>query len=132
MSTRHERTLRHIRDEADHILGKEDMKVAHLNAKAIQHMVDSALGQPQNVRDAAEALGLRTYDTALPQPWVDRVRDTVSYLWTDDLRGPVGHVVWSYDSAVPGKSNIGGYPVAITPEGRAILGALALHATKGR
>jgi hypothetical protein len=71
-----------------------------------------------SVGDAAQLRGIISYDTALPQPWANRVR-----LATGE--DPVGHMVWSYDPiAVPGtgtKPNLFGVPAAITPRGDAIL-----------
>jgi len=42
------------------------------------------------ITEVAEALGLKSYDTALPQNWVDDFfKETGLY--------PVGNFVWSYD-----------------------------------
>lgn len=60
-----------------------------------------------NLDQLAAAKGLRTYDTALPQEWVDRFAADTGF-------SPVGHFVWSYDEAV-----MFGAPVALTPEGEA-------------
>jgi hypothetical protein len=49
-----------------------------------------------------------TFDYALPQWWVDVVRETTG-------ENPVGHVVWTYDKAVDGE------PHAITRKGRVLL-----------
>lgn len=43
-----------------------------------------------NVNDAAKALGLVVYDTALPQEWVDMIKKETGIY-------PAGHFVWSYD-----------------------------------
>ena len=42
-----------------------------------------------NLRDCIQFTGLETYDTALPQEWVDEV-----IMLT--CRSPVGHMVWGY------------------------------------
>lgn len=42
------------------------------------------------VREAAEARGIETFDSALPQGWVDEIRERFGL----DVRG---HFVWSYD-----------------------------------
>jgi hypothetical protein len=44
------------------------------------------------VKEAAEMLGLKVYDTALPQNWVDDFYK-VTGVW------PAGLFVWSYDEA---------------------------------
>ena len=50
------------------------------------------MNENMTVGEAAQALGLRTYDTALPQDWVDDVkRVTGTY--------PAGMFVWCYDHA---------------------------------
>ena len=61
----------------------------------------------QSVRDRCEELGLHSYDSALPQPWVDAAR-----AYGLDVRG---HFVWSYDSA---GHRILGEPVALTLDAR--------------
>jgi hypothetical protein len=55
-----------------------------------------------------------TYDSALPQSWVDACYQ----------RGiqPVGHVVWAYP-----KGSFGGHPVPVSEEGIHLLGKLAAH-----
>lgn len=61
-----------------------------------------------NMHDIAEAAGLKTYDTALPQKWVDDVREkTGTY--------PFGFV-WSYD-----KATIWGEPYPLTRKARELL-----------
>lgn len=62
-----------------------------------------------SIVDLAEKAGLKVYDTALPQPWVDDV---------DKLTGfrIVGHAVWCYD-----RSSAFGEPVALTREGKTAL-----------
>ncbi len=64
------------------------------------------------VRQRADELGLKTYDTAIPQDWFD-VAIKVSGL------NPQGHVVWSYD-----RLHIWGGPEALTIEGEAIVGLM--------
>lgn len=56
------------------------------------------------VKEAAEARGLKDYDCALPQPWVD---------WQKERGYEVrGHFVWCYD-----KEPRFGEPAPITDEG---------------
>lgn len=62
------------------------------------------------VGQLAQAVGLRTFDTALPQDWVDDVkRVTGEY-------APYAGIVWCYDEA-----RTWGRPVAMTIRGRLIL-----------
>ena len=61
------------------------------------------------VRERCEQMGLKAYDTSLPQPWVDMMRDRHG---VDVL----GKVVWSYDEA-----GVFGRPVGLTPEGVAMV-----------
>jgi len=61
------------------------------------------------VDEAAKLHGLRVYDTALPQPWVDDVYDRTGVY-------PVGKVVWCYDEA---KTFGAAFP--LTREGAAML-----------
>lgn len=55
------------------------------------------------VDQAAKALGLETYDTALPQDWVDAfsrnpaVKEAAQRLGVSDY--PLGQFVWCYDVA---------------------------------
>lgn len=44
------------------------------------------------VKEAAEALGLKVYDTALPQDWVNDFYEKTA-VW------PAGMFVWCYDEA---------------------------------
>lgn len=62
----------------------------------------------QTIRERCEALGLKAYDTALPQPWVDAMR----------ARGHdvLGHVVWSYDGP-----NVMGEPFGVTSDGERMI-----------
>lgn len=46
----------------------------------------------ESVRDRADRLGLKVYDTAIPQDWADAVRAKTGIY-------PPGHVVWCYDNA---------------------------------
>jgi hypothetical protein len=65
--------------------------------------------------ELAKEMGLETYDTALPQEWFDRVLRHIN-------KNPSGHIVWSYDRWDENISNTFGFPVAVTPIGRYILG----------
>lgn len=56
------------------------------------------------VKEAAEARGINSFDTALPQGWVDEVWSEYGY----DVRG---HFVMSYDKGPMGN------PAPITEEG---------------
>jgi hypothetical protein len=62
-----------------------------------------------NTQEAAEKLGLRSFDTALPQDWVDAFTDNTGVY-------PVGRFVWCYDVA-----SIFGAPVALDEEARELL-----------
>ncbi len=64
-------------------------------------MVDT---QVKTVEERCQELGLKVYDTALPQFWVDKMA-AVSYL------RPEGNFVWCYDGSLMGG------PVALTPDG---------------
>lgn len=61
------------------------------------------------VYDLAREYGLKAFDTALPQGWLDDVTEKTGF----DIRG---HVVWSYD-----ESTVFGAPFALTREGRVAL-----------
>jgi hypothetical protein len=65
--------------------------------------------RPRSVDEAAKALGLRSYDTALPQDWVDEFEARTE-------TSPLGHFVWSYDGA-----GIFGRPVALDLEAERLL-----------
>lgn len=54
---------------------------------------------------AAELIGYKSYDTAVPQDWADTVRNLTGIY-------PVGHVVWCYD----GKTMLGN-PAPVTSVG---------------
>lgn len=56
------------------------------------------------VHDLAEAHGLTNFDYALPQAWVDNVREKTGI-------NPVGKVVWNYEE------NTHGQPFGLTREG---------------
>jgi hypothetical protein len=58
-----------------------------------------------NTSKAAESRGIVSYDTALPQHWVDEVQR----LYGLDVRG---HFVWSYD-----KPGLFGFPAPVTERG---------------
>jgi hypothetical protein len=67
--------------------------------------------------DAAKALGLQTYDTALPQTWLDDLLLKLSLHaedfpenWKDIV---TSGLVWCYKNA-KGESSLFGYPVALT------------------
>lgn len=62
---------------------------------------------------AERELDRMTYDTALPQDWVDTVLERINL-------NPVGHVVWVYP-----QGSIFGYPQAIDIFGDVVLGRLA-------
>lgn len=65
---------------------------------------------------AAQLLGLRTYDTAVPQPWIDELTVTIRAIKhelkeevPEDLYGFIlSGTVWCYDRSFMG------YPVALT------------------
>lgn len=62
-----------------------------------------------NLRELAEAAGLKVYDTALPQHWVDNVYEhTKTIMGTSKGIYPYGFV-WAYD-----KSEIFGEPYPLT------------------
>jgi hypothetical protein len=73
-----------------------------------------------SVQDAAECLGLKTYDTAIPQPWIDNVLlmmslTAVSKYFVEDWKYIVlSGLVWCYDKTEDGLPSIFGYPVALT------------------
>ena len=66
-----------------------------------------------NRDELAKAAGLRTFDTALPQDWVDRVF-LLTGQWPQDT-----DIVWCYDGA-----GVFGSPHALTEEARALLDRL--------
>lgn len=66
--------------------------------------------------EAAAAAGLTRFDTALPQPWVDRVSEAAG--------DPRGHFVWSYE-----RDRIAGEPFPTTTHGVHLLGLFAARAT---
>lgn len=67
--------------------------------------------------EAAQLLGLKTYDTAIPQTWIDEVlvkirkkhQDEPEYLPDDLYHIILGGVVWCYDGG-----SVFGYPVILT------------------
>ena len=65
----------------------------------------------EDFEKAIQRLGLRSYDTALPQEWVDDVKSV-----TGEYVGARGLFVWSYDGA-----GIFGKPVALNEAAEAIL-----------
>lgn len=92
----------------------------HGNLRVVEF--DSATQTYRRVPDKhelADALGLNSFDTAVPQPWLDEVqRLTGEY--------SLGFV-WCYDpiviDGVP-RPNIYGFPVPVTPEAEAIYAVL--------
>lgn len=74
---------------------------------------------PKSLRERAKERGIVTYDTALPQGWLDKVRERIKYV--GGVVDPVGHVVWCYDPPF----EFGGCPRAVTPEGDILMGFLA-------
>lgn len=62
--------------------------------------------------DLAKQAGLRTYDLALPQPWLD----VVSKILGGDSYGIIlSGTVWCYDNS------IFGFPVSLTKESKELL-----------
>jgi len=72
-----------------------------------------------NKHELGEALGLRSFDTAVPQGWLDEVFD---------LTGEYSlGFVWCYDPIVVGDQeypNIFGFPFPVTPEAESIYALL--------
>ncbi len=58
--------------------------------------------------EAAKLLGIKSFDTSLPQDWVEYCHKKLGV-------NPVPHVVWSYDTSRFGN------PVGITREGRILV-----------
>lgn len=60
------------------------------------------------LNEKALALGLKSYDTSLPQPWVDALMEKIG--WAKEFQdfNPYGQMVWCYDNSTFG------YPVALT------------------
>lgn len=79
-------------------------------------LMDMKVGSehPRTKGDLARQMGLKTFDFALPQNWVNRANE----------RGfdVVPHFVWSYDDAP-----IGGVPMPLTKEGWRMLQVMAMH-----
>lgn len=70
--------------------------------------------------ELAKAIGVYG-DTDLPIEWAREAERLTSY-------NPYGHILWAYkDNEM---RSIFGYPVAVTPTGRKIMGALANRITK--
>lgn len=75
------------------------------------------------VQEAAECLGLKIFDTAIPQPWIDDVflkmslvapkyiRASFPEAWKDII---LSGLVWCYDQTENDKPALFGYPVALT------------------
>lgn len=79
-----------------------------------------------SVYDAAKLRGIKSFDSALPQSWVDVTREHTGL-------NPVGHFVWSYDpkpilfqGETRMMADVFGSPVPITPEGERILHRMTL------
>ena len=77
------------------------------NAKMVPLMHAESEGVTK--KDVIESLGIKgTYDTALPQEWVDRMHLIIG-------ESPIPHFVWLYDGTV------GGRPFPITSDGEVML-----------
>ena len=63
----------------------------------------------QTIGERADELGLVSYDTALPQPWIDNARAFGLQV--------LGSFVWSYDNA-----GVFGEPIALNLSGESMLG----------
>lgn len=102
-----------------------------------QHEVDGVMVDDVDytpVREAREALqgsdqeqevkrlNVKSFDWAMPIDWVDKVHKLI-------YKCPnfSGHIIWCYDDYKDGTPNYGGYPLAVTPLGREVLGNLSLH-----
>lgn len=73
-------------------------------------------------REAAEVLGIQTYDTALPQPWLDKVAGNLNSLAVNE-NGKLydillSSLVWCYDGG-----SFTGYPYPLTLKAWAFLKA---------
>ncbi len=66
-----------------------------------------------NKHDLAAAAGIRTFDTALPQPWLDHVRALTGEY-------PLAGFVWSYDPPF----TVVGRPAPLTESATALLARL--------
>ena len=71
--------------------------------------------------DRAKALGLKSYDFAIPLDWVLAIEIKLSKIIKVS-----GNLVWCYDPK-DDCLNFVGYPVAVTREGRELLGEIALQ-----
>ncbi len=69
----------------------------------------------ETIRDLAEAKGIKTYDTAIPQYFFDAATSA-------GLGNPGGHIVWGYDDIL-----YGGEPVPLTRVGERILATMAIR-----
>lgn len=70
-----------------------------------------------NTLKLAELTGLESFDYALPQRWVDRVKEITG-------RSPVGHFVWGYDwntDEFDAFGGLHGVPVALDEHGAVTL-----------
>lgn len=77
-------------------------------------MSGSLFREVANKQDLAESMGLKSFDTALPQDWVDEAFD----LGLD----PRPSVVWSYDHHM-----VFGQPVGVDAIGKIIVAAMELN-----
>ena len=75
--------------------------------------------------EAAEALGLKSYDTALPLEWFNQAC-TICKMYDPNVDNVPGPLVWCYDG------HIFGYPVGLTHHGRYVVGAMAAQYDKLR
>jgi hypothetical protein len=77
----------------------------------------TTIHKPISKSQAAQTLGLHTFDTALPQPWLDyfvsKVKDEGAY------EKAVSNLVWAYD-----RSPVGGLPYPLTLQGYEVLRAI--------
>lgn len=94
--------------------------VAYLNDIALQK-IEIGLYGSETKKQAAERLGIgdKTFDYALPQPWVDVVAKLVKphgYTY-DDI---IGGLVWLYDE----KARMTGRPFPLTKRSERMLGIL--------
>jgi hypothetical protein len=72
---------------------------------------------------AARLCGLKTYDNALPQPWVDSAAESLAHTAIKDVYDLlVSSIVWSYDQA-----KIFGAPHPLTLKAWALLKTLDMR-----
>lgn len=73
------------------------------------HIIDTPNYANVSTHELAKEMKLESFDTALPQPWVDEFRDKTGF-------NPVGQMVWAYDN-MP----IWGEPIAVTRQAQVAL-----------